>query len=151
MDLGEAEIRMQARKDLRRAYVDDVDLLAKEIVARLKRGEFDSRSYHISEIIQGLISAHPRLNDDGLMLETLCYSMNRLAIEKDFIGEVDVCRGMSWYRIAAVDRQDPRELYDFVLPPFQVVAFYAFSRDVNERVVALLGDPPDDYLAARHP
>jgi hypothetical protein len=148
-DLQDAEARMNARHVLRQAYVFDVDILAREMVARVKRGEFDKTFYWFGETLAHGLRSHPRVREPDLALETIVFSSNRNAIETDFL------RGWSeeidgpWSGFSIPFDHDTGIPCEITLPAWRAIAYHAFARDVDERIYELLGDSPEEYIAAR--
>lgn len=148
LDLGEVEARMTARRLLRQAYLADVDVLAHEICARVRRGEFDSTIWTIGPTIDGVILRHPRVTEMSLALETIAYSENRSAIETDFLRGWSIEHDGPWASFTLPVDPESGEPCEITMPAWSAISYHAFSRDVNERVYALLGDTPERFVAS---
>jgi hypothetical protein len=148
-ELHEAESRMAARRTLRNAYNLDVDMLAQEITARVRRGDFDESFPYLDHALGIVIRHHPRVRDLSLSLETIGYSENRNSIETDYM------RGWSeeldgpWTGFQLAVDPELGGPCDITLPAWSAIAYHALFRDVRRRVYELLGDTPEQYIATR--
>lgn len=148
-NLKKAEDRGYARRLLADAYLADVELLAQEMCARIRRGEFDKNYSWFSETLRGAVERHPRVTDQMLVFETIAFSQHRDAIEEDFVEGYFDDELQKWVRLeGAFDRED-KMWYTLNLPPWPTIAYHAFFRDVSERLYANLGDTPEQYIATR--
>jgi hypothetical protein len=138
-DLGEAESRMTAREVLRDAYRADVDLLASEMAARVRRGEFDKSFPWFANTLHRAIRMHARVSDVSLALETVSYSSNRNAIETDFITGWSEEQDGPWSKFQLPVDPDTYEPCHITLPAWRVIAYLAFSRDLSERLLRATG------------
>jgi hypothetical protein len=148
--IDEAETRMSARKLLKKAYAADVDRLAEEMCARIRRGEFDKIFPDFDGILEEIVRKHPRVANEELRLETICYSANANAVEEDFLRGWSRAGSQPWSKLVVRSDDDDMDFpEELVLPSWEVVAFHAFGRDVALRIRALLGDSPAQYVATR--
>lgn len=149
-DIQELEVRAHARATLRAAYATDVNLLAEEICARIRRGEFDRNFHQLDGIVDALVRRHPRVVDEQLVLETISYSSNRNAVEQDFMVGWSKAGTQPWAKFVIRNDDENDELPDdLVLPPWNIIAAHAFGRDVAERIRNVLGDSPAQFVATR--
>ena len=148
-DLHEAEARAAARQILRDAYRFDVDILAHEMTARVRRGEFDKTFPWFWESFDDVILKHPRVTELSLALETVVYSDNRNAIESDFIRGWSTELKSPWASFELPFAPETGEPCDISLPAWTAIAYHSFYRDVSRRLYELLGDTPERYIAAR--
>ena len=149
MDLDDAVARGNARQVLRDAYTADVEALAVEFTARVRRGEFDTNYPWFEEILEGAIRKHPRVTDSTRAFETIAYSQNRNAIEVEVIEGWSVEEGGPWAKFQGPIDPDSEEFFGITLPAWPAIAYHAFRRDLNERIDAILGATPERYIATR--
>ena len=149
MDLDELEARAEARRSLRRSYRQDVDHLAQEMAARIRRGEFDGSYPWFEETFTGAVLKHHRVADLENALEAICFSENRNAIEADFLEGWSPHDPGPWARFDVGVDSDTGLPWDITLPAWSAIAYHAFARDVSARLYELLGDTPENYIAVR--
>jgi hypothetical protein len=148
-DLHEAESRMAARKTLRDAYNFDVDILAHEMAARVRRGEFDKSFPWFEHTFGEAIRKHPRVREPSLALETIAYSENRNAIQLDFIEGWSEELDGPWAGFELPIDPESHVPCHITLPAWSATAYHAFFRDARNRLYDLLGDTPEQYVATR--
>jgi hypothetical protein len=148
-DLDDVEARMNARDLLRQAYFFDVDGLARQMVARVKRGEFDKTFYWFGETLANGLRSHPCVRKPELALETIMCSNNRNAIEADFLKGWSEETDGPWAGFSIPFDSDTGIPCDITLPAWRAIAYHAFAGDVDDRSYELLGDSPEEYIAAR--
>jgi hypothetical protein len=149
-DLKALEAEGYARATLRRAYHNDVDALASEYTARIRRGDFDRSIYWFDEALFAVVLRHPRVQSEQLALETVLCSENRPAIETDCIEAWPPDAAGPWATFEIGIDPDIGEPWTITLPPWGAIACYAFFRDVFERLRELLGDTPEGYVETRY-
>jgi hypothetical protein len=147
--LDDAEERMKARATLRDGYRSDVLLLAEEMVARIKRGEFDHSYPWFHDVLDGAILGHRRVTEEMLALELIMFSENRNAIESDFLEGLPHESGGPWARFEGPFDPESGMHYAITLPSWTAIAYHALWRDVQEQLYSLLGDSPEQYIATR--
>jgi hypothetical protein len=149
MELEEAEERGLARQVLRAGYKSDVELLAQEMAARVRRGDFDNNYPWFEGSLDGAVRKHPRVTDQTRVFETVAFSDNRNAIEQDFIEGWSEELDGPWANFQLPIDPDVGEPYDITLPAWAAIAYHAFYRDVSQRIYEVLGDEPEQYIATR--
>jgi hypothetical protein len=146
-DLSELEAQGRARAILRAAYWADVSALAQEFVRRIRSGEFDGVEkllVHLDNALSSAIKRHPRVAVEMLALETISFSEHSRCIEVDYIPpDPEYAEWSPGYSY----RYDEDE--HMSLPPWEVIAYYAFTRDVYEAIYNSLGDSAQDYVWVR--